>query len=185
MGFGLTAISLALATHAAQAQERGGTLKTIIQPEPPILVTAMNQQAPTQYVAGKIYESLLTYNHDLEPQPGLAKSWEISDDGLTYTFHLNEGVKWHDGEPFTADDVVFSMNDMLPEVHGRARVILDKYLDKAEKVDDHTVTMTLKEPFPAFIIMFEPGFAPMMPKHVYEGTEYLKNPANQDPIGTG
>lgn len=185
MGFGLTAISFALAAHAAQAQERGGTLKTIIQPEPPILVTAMNQQAPTQYVAGKIYESLLTYSHELEPQPGLAKSWDISDDGLTYTFHLNEGVTWHDGEPFTADDVVFSMNDMLPEVHGRARVILDKYLDKAEKVDEHTVTMTLKEPFPAFIIMFEPGFAPMMPKHIYEGTDYLKNPANQEPVGTG
>lgn len=185
MGFGLSAISLALAAHGAHAQERGGTLKTIIQPEPPILVTAMNQQAPTQYVAGKIYESLLTYSHGLEPQPGLAKSWEISDDGLVYTFHLNEGVKWHDGEPFTADDVVFSMNDMLPEVHGRARVILNKYLDKAEKVDDHTVTMTLKEPFPAFIIMFEPGYAPMMPKHIYEGTDYLKNPANQEPVGTG
>lgn len=167
------------------AQTRGGTLSMIVQPEPPIIVTALNQQAPTQYVAGKIYESLLTYSHALEPQPGLAKSWEVADDGLSYTFHLNEGVTWHDGKPFTADDVVFSMDDMLPETHARARVILKKYLDSVTKVDDLTVKMTLKTPFPAFILMFEPGFAPMMPKHVYEGTDYMKNPANQHPIGTG
>src|SRR3546814_1969405 len=90
---------------AVQAQTRGGTLRMIVQPEPPILIPALNQQAPTQFVAGKIYESLLTYSFDLKPQPGLAKSWEVSPDGLAYTFHLQEGVKWHDGKPFTADDV--------------------------------------------------------------------------------
>src|SRR3546814_11137925 len=70
-----------------------------------------------------IYQSLLTYSFDLKPQPGLAKSWEISEDGLNTTFHLQEGVKWHDGKPFTADDVVFSLADMLPKVHARAREI--------------------------------------------------------------
>lgn len=167
------------------AQTRGGTLSLIVQPEPPVLVTAINQQGPTQFVAGKIYESLLTYSHKLEPQPGLAKSWDISDDGLSYVFHLNEGVTWHDGKPFTADDVVFSLGEMLPKTHARARVILSKYLKSVEKQDDLTVTVTLKEPFPAFMLMFEPGFAPMMPKHLYEGSDYMANPANQHPIGTG
>lgn len=182
----LTVGALAMA-HAlgAGAQTRGGTLSMIVQPEPPIIVTAINQQAPTQFVAGKIYESLLTYSHDLKPQPGLAKSWDMSADGLTYTFHLNEGVTWHDGKPFTADDVVFSMGDMLPKTHARARVILNKYLESVNKVDDLTVEIKLKASFPAFILMFEPGFAPMMPKHLYEGTDYLKNPANQNPVGTG
>ena len=180
VGAGILAI-----TMASQAQQHGGTLSLIVQPEPPVLVPAINQQAPTQYVTGKIYESLLTYTHDLEPQPGLAESWEISDDGLSITFNLREGVKWHDGEPFTADDVVFSMTDMLPEAHGRAKVILNRYLDDVEKIDDHTVVMKLKSPFPAFILMFEPGFAPMMPKHIYEGEDYLNSPHNQKPIGTG
>src|SRR5690606_16323674 len=54
-----------------------------------------------------------------------------------------------------------------------------------EKIDDLTVKLNLKAPFPAMILMFEPGFAPMMPKHVYEGTDYMTNPANQKPIGTG
>lgn len=181
----LSAVTLALVAHGVHAQTKGGTLSMIVQPEPPILIPAMNQQAPTQFVAGKIYESLLTYDHDLKPMPGLAKSWEVSPDGMEYTFKLNEGVKWHDGKPFTADDVVFSMTEMLPKTHGRARVILSKYLDSVEKIDDHTVRMKLKSSFPAFMIMFEPGFAPMMPKHIYAGTDYMTNPANQKPIGTG
>ena len=179
------ALAAILPSGAAWAQTRGGTLSMIVQPEPPILIPALNQQAPTQFITGKIYESLLTYSFELKPQPGLAKSWETSPDGLSYTFHLQEGVKWHDGKPFTADDVVFSMMDMLPKVHGRARVILGKHLDRVEKIDDHTVVMRLKAPFPAFMLMFEPGFAPMMPKHIYAGTDYATNPANQKPVGTG
>src|SRR5699024_1323727 len=62
--------------HAADNK----VLNLIIQPEPPTLVEAINQQAPTQYVAGKIYQSLLTYSFDLKPQPSLAKSWQFSDD---------------------------------------------------------------------------------------------------------
>lgn len=181
----LGTFAMTLAMQTAQAQTRGGTLSMIIQPEPPTLVTAINQQGPTQYVAGKIYESLLTYSLDLKPLPGLAKSWEMSPDGLSYTFHLNEGVKWHDGKPFTADDVVFSMAEMLPKTHARARVILNQHVSTVEKIDDLSVKITLKSPFPAFMLMFEPGFAPMMPKHIYEGTDYLTNPANQKPVGTG
>lgn len=181
----LGAAAMTLAVSGAVAQTQGGTLRMVVQPEPPILIPALNQQAPTQYVTGKIYESLLTYSHELEPQPGLAHSWEVAPDGMSYTFHLNEGVKWHDGKPFTADDVVFSLSDMLPKVHGRARVILDKYVDSVEKIDDLTVKINLKTPFSAFMIMFEPGFAPMMPKHIYEGTDYATNEANQKPVGTG
>jgi len=184
LNFGLGAGLLAFAM-AVQAQQQGGTLSLIVQPEPPVLIPAINQQGPTQYVTGKIYESLLKYTHDLEPLPNLAKSWEMAEDGMSVTFHLEEGVKWHDGEPFTADDVVFSMTDMLPKAHGRARVILNRYLDDVEKIDDHTVVMKLKSPFPAFMLMFEPGFAPMMPKHIYEGEDYINSPHNQTPIGTG
>jgi len=160
-------------------------LRLIIQPEPPVLVAAFNQQAPTQYVSGKMFQSLLTYTFDLKPQPGLAKSWEIAPDGMGITFHLQEGVKWHDGRPFTADDVVFSLGEMLPKVHARARVILGTHAKSVEKIDDLTARLNLKAPFPAMILMFEPGFAPMMPKHIYAGTDYMTNPANQQPIGTG
>ena len=129
LSLGALALVAAVPMAAVQAQTRGGTLSMIVQPEPPILIPALNQQAPTQFVAGKIYESLLTYSFDLKPQPGLAKSWEVSPDGLAYTFHLQQGVQWHDGKPFTADDVVFSMTELLPKTHARARVILGRYLE--------------------------------------------------------
>src|SRR5699024_7233835 len=170
---------------AQEGGKRGGTLNLIIQPEPPVAVAAFNQQAPTQYVSGKMFQSLLTYSFDLEPQPGLAKSWDMSADGKSIVFQLQDGVRWHDGEPCSADDVVFSLGDMLPEVHARAHTILSKYMESVEKVDDLTVRLNLKEAFPAIMLMFEPGFAPIMPKHVYAGTDYANNPANQDPIGTG
>ena len=118
------------------------------QPEPPVIVTAINQQGPTQFVAGKIYESLLTYTTDLKPQPGLAKSWEAAPDGLSYTFHLQDNVKWHDGKPFSADDVVFSLSDMLPKTHARARVILNKFVESMQAPDPKTVVVKLKSPFP-------------------------------------
>ena len=93
------------------AQTHGGTLNVILNPEPPILMLGLNQQTPTQIVGGKIYESLLTYDFKLNPQASLAKSWNVSADGLTYTFELQEGVTWHDGKPFTADDVLFSLRN--------------------------------------------------------------------------
>jgi len=178
-------LTVAVLPSSAQAQTRGGTLRLIVQPEPPLLIPFLNQLGPTTFVAGKMYESLLTWSFDLTPQPGLAKSWEISPDGLTYTFYLQDGVTWHDGKPFNADDVVFSISELMAKVHPRARVVLGKILDKVEKLDDLTVRVTLLSPFPAFIQMFEPNTGPMIPAHIYAGTDYAQHPANQTPIGTG
>ena len=97
-----------LATSALADPTMGGRANVVIQPEPPGLMLGIVQNGPTQMVSGNIYESLLRYDTKLDPQPSLAKSWTISDDGLTYTFTLQDGVKWHDGEAFTAADVVFS-----------------------------------------------------------------------------
>lgn len=185
LSIGALVLAAALPATQALAQTKGGTLNMIVQPEPPVIVTAINQQGPTQFVAGKIYESLLTYDTNLKPKPGLAKSWEASADGLTYTFHLQDNVKWHDGKPFTSEDVVFSLAEMLPKTHARARVILNKFVDSVTAPDAKTVVIKLKTAFPAFMLMFEPGFAPMMPKHLYAGTDFMTNPANQKPVGTG
>lgn len=171
----------------AMAQEqvqKGGTLNVIVQPEPPILVLGINQQGPTQTVAGKIYEGLLRYDHDLKALPSLAESWDVSEDGLTYTFKLRDNVKWHDGEPFTAKDVVFTTTKFLPETHPRARANFS-HVESVTAPDDHTVVFKLKQPFPAFIKAFEVSSAPMMPAHIYEGSDYKQNPKNATPIGTG
>ncbi|MCP1673506.1 peptide/nickel transport system substrate-binding protein [Natronocella acetinitrilica] len=175
-----------LATSAVHAEEpqHGGTLNVILDPEPPMLILGINQQSPTQVVAGKIYESLLRYDFDLDPMPSLAREWEISDDGLTYTFHLQEGVTWHDGEPLTSHDVVFTATEFLPETHSRARANFAR-LESVTAPDDHTVVFELDEAYPAFILAFEVASFPIMPAHIYEGTDFNDNEMNDHPIGTG
>src|SRR6056297_1269425 len=168
----------------ALAQDSGGRLDFVVQPDPPSLMLGLVQNGPTQLVAGDIYESLLRYDTDLNPQPSLAKSWEVSDDALTYTFKLHEDVTWHDGAPFTAEDVVFSVDKFLREKHARLRVSL-AHVESVTAPDDHTVVFKLKNPFGPFIGVFEAGTMPMVPKHIYEGTDYANNPANNTPIGTG
>ena len=181
------AVALALAGPlAAQDSEpqAGGTLNVVIQPEPPGLMLGIVQNGPTQMVAGNIYESLLRYDFDLKPEGQLAESWEISEDGKTYTFKLRDDVTFHDGEPFTSEDVKFTMDVFLRETNPRTRTYMD-HVESIDTPDDHTVVFNLKQPFGPFIGIFEQGTSPMIPKHIYEGTDFTTNEANNTPIGTG
>jgi peptide/nickel transport system substrate-binding protein len=169
----------------AQAPKTGGAVHVVVQPEPPSLMQGLNQNATTNMVAGNIYESLVRYDEKLNPQPSLAKSWEVSGDAKVYTFKLQEGVTWHDGKPFSADDVVFSLDKFLREVHPRWRPIANNQIEKIEKIDDLTVRITLKQPFGPLMLAMDPASAPIIPKHIYEGTDYRANPMNNTPVGTG
>ena len=161
----LAATLIVAAGTAYAAPVSGGRANVVIQPEPPSLMLGLVQNGPTQMVAGNIYESLLRYDENLEPMPQLAKSWEISDDGLTYTFHLYDNVKWHDGEPFTSADVVFSADVFLRETHARLRTSL-KHVESITAPDPNTVVFKLKQPFGPFIGIFESATMPMVPKHI-------------------
>lgn len=181
------ALSLAevpLGLTLAYGQTRGGTLNAVLQPEPPMLNIGANQQTPTQTVAGKIFLSLLTYGFDMQPMPSLARSWEVSDDGKTYTFHLECDVTWHDGKPLTAEDVIYTVQEFLPAVHPRAKAIFER-CESVTAPDTCTVVFKLKEPFGAFLGAFDISNLPVMPKHIYAGTDIMKNPANLKPIGCG
>ena len=167
----------------AEGPKAGGVVNAVIQPEPPSLMVGLVQNGPTQMVAGNIYEGLLRYSPKLDPLPGLAESWTVSEDGKIYTFKLLKGVTWHDGKPFTSADVLFSI-EFLKQTHARARGNLVQ-LDKVEAPDESTVVFTLKQPFGPFIGIFEVGSLPMIPKHIYEGTDFKTNPANNTPVGTG
>lgn len=177
-------VEFPLGITRAMGQTRGGTLNSILQPEPPMLNIAVNQQTPTQTVAGKVFLSLLTYDFNLKPLPSLATSWDVSSDSLTYTFHLAEGVKWHDGKPFSADDVVYTATEFLPQTSPRARDIFGRCASITAP-DANTVVFKLKAPFGPFLNAFDIANLPVMPKHIYAGTDVVKNPANLKPIGTG
>ncbi|GGE21239.1 ABC transporter substrate-binding protein [Aureimonas endophytica] len=180
----LAASLLTSASFAADQPVAGGRADLIVQPEPSNLMLGLVTNVPTQLVSGQIYEGLLRYDEKLRPMPSLAKAWEISPDGLTYTFHLNEGVTWHDGVPFSSADVLFSVNDFLTKTQPRHRNTMSR-VAKVEAPDAATVVFTLKQPFEPFIRSFAFWSMPMVPKHIYENTDFATNPANEKPIGTG
>lgn len=168
----------------AQAQAKGGVLNVVVQPEPPGIMIGIYQNVPSQMVGGNIFEGLLRFDAELNPHPLLAESWEEAPDGMFYSFKLKENVLWHDGKPFTSEDVVFSVDTMLRETHPRVR----NFLNAVESITadgPYKVDFKMKHPFAPFIQSFEVGSMPMLPKHLYEGTDYNTNPVNTAPIGTG
>ncbi len=177
-------MSVADARAQGIAPKRGGTLTSLLTPEPPILVLGVNGQGPTLIVGSKIYQGLITYSPTLQPIGVLAKSWTISDDKLVYTFNLQEGVTFHDGHPFTAEDVVFSVMEFAMTLSTRARSVFSM-VEKAEALDPLTVRFILKQPYAPFLLAFVVTGVPMMPKHIFAGTDYRTNPHNSTPIGTG
>ena len=176
--------SAALAASPESPPQYGGVLTAILNPEPPNLNVAMQQVGTTQMVAGKVYESLLTYSFDLKPQPSLAKSWDVSADQLTYTFHLQPNAQWHDGKPFTSADVLFSYKQILANTP-RTRALM-RYIQDITAPDAHTVVFQLKERYSAFLYAFDIGGGVILPKHLFDvDTPLAQNPHNNAPIGTG
>ena len=181
VGTGLLTITL---LAGAATPNKGGTL-TLVQPiEPPALVSAVNTSAYLATMSSKIMEGLLQYDAELNPQPALATSWEVSPDGKQYVFKLRQGVKWHDGEPFTAADVQFSMMKIWKELHGRGRATYDK-VTAVDTPDDHTVVVTLSEPSPVILNALSSYESQVVPKHIFDGVEIAGNPVLNAPIGTG
>ena len=94
----------------AQEQiRRGGTLYAAINPEPNSLTSTYNNQYANRAVSASIFDGLVYYDDAYRPQPRLAESWTVSPDGKSITFKLRQGVKWHDGKPFTSADVKLSL----------------------------------------------------------------------------
>ena len=97
-----------------------------------------------QVLIGNVYEALLSRDSDNKVQPGLAKSWDISKDGKTYAFHLNQNMTFSNGDKLDADDVAWSINQLKEKQYYNANQVAS--LDKAEAVDANTVKLTLSTP---------------------------------------
>jgi peptide/nickel transport system substrate-binding protein len=133
-----------------------------------------------------VFSGLTRFNSRGEVEPDLAKNWEISLDGLTYVFHLRPGVRWHDGTPFTADDVLLTV-DLLqdPDYPGPPDIGALWRTVRVEKEDDYTVRFILSEPFAPFLQYTTVG---ILPAHLLEGVRAADLPGldfNLTPVGTG
>ncbi|OLT14420.1 hypothetical protein BJF78_19430 [Pseudonocardia sp. CNS-139] len=168
---------------AGGSVESGGTAIFVDGADPKQLNPAISTDPQVIRPGLAMFEGLTWSDSNLEIHPELAESWEISDDGTVYTFHLRQNATWHDGTPFTADDVVYNLQDVLP-LRPTGKVAASR-LSAAEAVDPHTVRVTLTEPFAPLLLALSDDSAPLIPAHVYRGTDVLTNPANLTPVGTG
>lgn len=172
--------------------KRGGTLTYVYAPEPVALSTLRTTGVPVAMISGKIYESLLDWSGPaMKPEPGLAESWQASDDAKTYTFKLRAGVKWHDGQPFTADDVKFTIEKAIRPFHARGEVFFGQ-VETIDTPDPLTVVFHLKLPVPFFLQAFQASSTPILPKHILEKLDTTSREAmtnasitGAQPVGTG
>jgi len=130
-----------------------------------------------------VYDSLTHFDENLDPIPRLAESWELDDDGLTWTFHLVQGATWHDGTPLTAHDVKFSYDLMIDNGLGW---VYSAYIEGIVDIscpDDYTVVMVTDEP--KVNMLTNP--TPILPMHIWSEipVDELEVEMNEHPIGSG
>jgi peptide/nickel transport system substrate-binding protein len=146
------------------------------------LIPILSTDATSHGISSMIFNGLVKYDKDLNLVGDLAESWNISDDGLVFTFHLRKGVRWHDGELFTADDVLFTYqlttNPKTPTAYAGDFL----KVKRAEVINPHTFRVTYDKPFAPALTSWS---ASILPKHLLKGTDITKSPLARHPIGTG
>jgi len=148
----------------------GGRIVLSTTSDPKSFNDIIAKETSTTTVTGYIFEGLTTVNaHTIKVEPNLARKWDISEDGLTWTFYLRKDVFWNDGEQFTADDVVFTFNDLIynEDIPSSSKDIftIEGKTFEVEKLDKYTVKFTLPTKFAPFIRSM--GQA-ILPKHKLE-----------------
>jgi peptide/nickel transport system substrate-binding protein len=180
----LAAAATLVAASTAFAQTPGGTLVYLVQPEPPSLANYLSTSGPIGFVAPKVYEGLFDYAPDLSIVPNLAESFEVSEDGLTVTFNLRQGVTWHDGAPFTSADVQFTVLEVLKKYHPRGPNSFREVV-AIETPDEHTAIFRLENPAPYMLRSLSAYESPILPRHLLEGQDIRSADIANAPIGTG
>ena len=167
------------------APVRGGTVVVAIVSDPGHLNPAITTSGATHAASELLYNGLLGRDERGDPIPELAESWQVEQGGTVYRFRLRDGVKWHDGTPFTASDVKFTFEEVLLKFHARTRASMGALLASVEAPDDRTVIFRFKQPYAPLLYQLDATEAPIVARHVYQGTDPQTNPANSNPIGTG
>lgn len=170
---------------------RGGTLTVRLTSDVPAFIPWLAKgDTGSDRITSLLFDGLTRLDDHLQPRPGLAESWDVSADGTVITFKLRQGVTWHDGQPFTAEDVVWSYRTVVglpadPEVPSRLH--LQDTLSAVDAVEpfSYTVRFTLKRRYSPILADFA---LPILPSHILTGTtpdKLTESPFNVAPIGTG
>lgn len=178
----LTACSgSAAAQPAADAKlVEGGTIVYAHQQEPSCIFGGWIEQA---YISYQVLDSLFSLDEDGTAVPWLGESWEVSDDGLTYTIALKEGVTFTDGSPVNAEAVAYNFDYWVNGGNSTARVWLGGYYESAEVIDETTVAIHLSRPYTNFIENLTQGYFGIQSQQALETRTDEENCAA--PIGSG
>ena len=175
----VTSLAAAMWMTAAMAAQAQTDITVAMQLEPPHLdPTSAAAGAIDSVLYSNVFEGLTRFMGDGSIVPGLAESWDISDDGLTYTFSLRDGVTFHDGTAMDAEDVKFSLDRILAEDSANAQKALYSAIASVEVVDPLTVKLTLSEPNGNMLFNLAWGDAVIVAPESIEGIK-------QSPVGTG
>ena len=194
LSLGLTLALNACGNPTANSPQDDSTLRLLYWQAPTILNPHLSTGFKDAEAARITLEPLASFNNEGELIPFLAaeiptvENGGVAEDGKSVTWKLKQDVKWSDGTPFTAQDVVFTYEFISnPEV-GAVSAGTYEVVESVEAIDEHTVKINFKEVNPAWSLVFVGGEGMILPKHIYQdysGANARSAPANLKPIGTG
>ncbi len=163
---------------------RGGTLVIGASQAPRHLNGAVQSGAATALPSAQLFASPLRYDDKWNPQPYLAESWKLAEDGKSLTLNLRRNAVFHDGKPITSEDVAFSI--MQIKANHPFTTMLGP-VEKVETPDPYTAIIRMSTPHPAILLAMSPGLCPILPKHIYgDGTDLKNHPRNSaNVVGSG
>lgn len=195
----LAGCALSQPVATADQEPAGSTVTIGLSGDPEGLHPLVWPRATSEQIFQVVFGGLVRPNENLEYEPYLARSWSISEDNRTITFFLRDDVKWHDGVPFTASDVAFSLNAIAhPDHPGGVWTVVDRIegvgavqrgeaenISGVQVLDDHTIAITYEVPYAPFL--YRMAFH-VVPEHILGEqpvSEWERSPFNQHPVGIG
>ena len=179
--------AVAILTSGAVAEDsprKGGTLITVMATNVRNLNPAVQSGIVTGYPGAQLFAAPLRYDEDWTPQPYLAKSWDVSADGLTVTLNLVDNAVFHDGTPITSEDVAFSVDTI--KAHHPFKSMFEPVVS-VDTPDAHTAVLNLSKPHPALMLAMSGQLMAIIPKHIYgDGQDPKTHPRNtENVVGSG
>ncbi len=181
---GLSLLYKVNASYLIEVPDYGGTLTEGVIGSPRFINPLLSSSDVDKDLTSLIYSGLMKVDGEGNLVPDVAESYDVTDDGLIYTFKLKKDVSFHDGIKLTADDVIFTIEKAQDSFLKSPREVNWAGV-KAEKIDDTTVTFTLKQPYSPFIQNTTLG---ILPKHIWKDASIEEFPFsrfNLEPIGSG
>jgi peptide/nickel transport system substrate-binding protein len=176
--------TLAHPVFAQEQPKRGGTLVVGTTQTPRHLNGAVQSGIATALPSTQLFASPLRFDDKWNPQPYLAESWKLAEDGKSLTLNLRKNAVFHDGKPVTSADVAFSI--MAIKANHPFQTMLGP-VEKVDTPDAHTAIIRMSTPHPAIVLAMSPALCPILPKHVYgDGQDLKTHPRNSaDVVGSG